>query len=211
MKGFFGKVGRNVAASVQGSEFEKRLSKATFPLDTKEPKEKHVVFVIECLSGEQSDLITYTDAYALFLKRYNEVKNEKISVAKCYIILHRYLRYNKQYETTSSTEIACYQIASSKLEPYIQQGGSFLFTGLLSAYLDYINKFVETNKQIEFINRKAADAFEKVQDLLVSQLFENFELIATLQNKISMIFQFFGYQASLTEVNLAQDQNYLHK
>jgi hypothetical protein len=108
MKGFFGKVGRNVAASVQGSEYEKRLSKATFPLDTKEPKEKHVQFIIECLSGEQSDLISYTDAYAFFLKRYTEKTDTMISVVKCYIILHRYLRYNKQYETTNSTEIACY-------------------------------------------------------------------------------------------------------
>ena len=57
MKGGFNKVMRNIAASTADSEFEKvslltclkfidilqRLTKATFQLDSKEPKEKHVV------------------------------------------------------------------------------------------------------------------------------------------------------------------------
>jgi hypothetical protein len=70
MKGFLGKVGRNVAASRQGTKFEKRLSKATFNLDTKEPKEKHVLFIVECLSGEHDDIVSFDDGYQMFLKRY---------------------------------------------------------------------------------------------------------------------------------------------
>ena len=70
MKGFLGKVGRNVEASRQGTKFEKRLSKATFNLDTKEPKEKHVLFIVECLSGEHDDIVSFDDGYQMFLKRY---------------------------------------------------------------------------------------------------------------------------------------------
>ena len=86
MKGFFGKVGRNLAASGAGTEYEKRLSKATYASDGMEPKEKHVEFIIECLSGEHADIITYEDAYALFRKRYDEIKNDLISATKCFII-----------------------------------------------------------------------------------------------------------------------------
>jgi hypothetical protein len=62
-----------------------------------------------------------------------------------------------------------------------------LYTGLLNGYLDYINKFAEVNKQIEFINLQPAQSFEKVQDLLVSQLFENYELITILKKKIEIV------------------------
>lgn len=52
------------------------------------------MFIVECLSGEHSDEISYDDAYALFVKRYVEMKDYMISVTKCYIILHRFLRLN---------------------------------------------------------------------------------------------------------------------
>lgn len=70
-----------------------------------EPKEKHVSFIIECLSGEHAELITYEDAYSFFRKRYDEIKdkNDLIGTAKCFIILHRYLKYNKVYEAGNST------------------------------------------------------------------------------------------------------------
>jgi len=42
MKGGLNKIIRKVAASKAKSSFEKRLIKATYGHDTKEPKEKHV-------------------------------------------------------------------------------------------------------------------------------------------------------------------------
>jgi molecular chaperone GrpE (heat shock protein) len=52
MKGGFNKLMRNVAAKTKGNEFEQRLTKATFSVDTKEPKPKHVVYVLQCLKGQ---------------------------------------------------------------------------------------------------------------------------------------------------------------
>jgi len=43
MKGGFNKILRNIVAGSSDTEFEKRLTKATFQLDSKEPKEKHVI------------------------------------------------------------------------------------------------------------------------------------------------------------------------
>lgn len=43
MKGGFNKIIRNIVAGASDTEFEKRLTKATFHLDSKEPKEKHVI------------------------------------------------------------------------------------------------------------------------------------------------------------------------
>ena len=70
MKAFFNTHKRNLAAQGSNSEYEKRLAKATYSSDGVEPKEKHVVFLIECLSGEHADDISYEDAYVLFRKRY---------------------------------------------------------------------------------------------------------------------------------------------
>ena len=46
----FNQIIRNVTASLiaGGSEFNTRLIKATFHGDTEEPKEKHVIFILEC-------------------------------------------------------------------------------------------------------------------------------------------------------------------
>ena len=51
MKSGFGKIFRNIAASLEKTEFEKRLSKATYGYDEKEPKEKHVLYVIQCFQN----------------------------------------------------------------------------------------------------------------------------------------------------------------
>lgn len=76
--GGFNKIIRNIVAGASDTEFEKvsiflilnlnqRLTKATFHLDNKEPKEKHVICtlysqftnvsidLLECLNGEHKD------------------------------------------------------------------------------------------------------------------------------------------------------------
>jgi len=63
MKGYFNKLLRNTAAGMQSTEFEKRLVKATFHLDSKEPKEKHVQFILEVFASEHLDLIDPETAF----------------------------------------------------------------------------------------------------------------------------------------------------
>jgi len=58
MKGGFNKMIRNIVASTSESEFEKRLVKATYHLDSKEPKEKHVIYMLECMNGDHRDQVS---------------------------------------------------------------------------------------------------------------------------------------------------------
>ena len=51
------KVLRNIASVKGKSEFEKRLIKAAYPGDMKEPKAKHVLYLIECLKGKHFEFI----------------------------------------------------------------------------------------------------------------------------------------------------------
>ena len=53
MQGGINKMMRNFAATIAtGTEFEKKLFKATYHKDMKEPKEKHVVFLVECFANQ---------------------------------------------------------------------------------------------------------------------------------------------------------------
>ena len=65
MKGGLNKIMRNINATLKGqsSQFSQSLMKATYEGDIKEPKEKHVVLIIECLTSmEHRDLIDQSDA-----------------------------------------------------------------------------------------------------------------------------------------------------
>ena len=112
------------------------------------------------------------------------MKDHMISVTKSYIILHRFLRSKLQVEDKNSTEIACEQINSCKLDPYISEKGTFLYTGLLNGYLDYISSFAQFNKQINFINLKISDAFEAVLNMTIPKMNQSFEIITALDVKL---------------------------
>lgn len=56
MKGGINKIMRSIAATKGDSEFEKHLIKATYSHDTKEPKEKHVIYLMECLRGSNREV-----------------------------------------------------------------------------------------------------------------------------------------------------------
>jgi hypothetical protein len=55
MKGGLNKIFRNLAATRASCDEEKRVIKATYGQDSKEPKEKHVIFVIEALRGSNKE------------------------------------------------------------------------------------------------------------------------------------------------------------
>jgi hypothetical protein len=63
----FKKILRNIYAIKGADAFEKGLIKASFHGDTKEPKEKHVQFILQCLKGRHSELINKDDALAKML------------------------------------------------------------------------------------------------------------------------------------------------
>mmetsp|Transcript_15608 Transcript_15608/g.10981 ORF Transcript_15608/g.10981 Transcript_15608/m.10981 type:complete len:93 (-) Transcript_15608:1366-1644(-) len=90
MKGGFNKIMRNiVAASTSETEFEKRLTKATYHLDSKEPKEKHVIYLLECMNAEHRQEITIGNAVKYILDRLtNNLDNWAVN-GKTLIIIHR--------------------------------------------------------------------------------------------------------------------------
>ena len=67
--GGFNKLLRNIAASTTDTEFEQRLTKATFSLDNKEPKEKHVIYMLECFNGEHRNQIKMEGALKMLFER----------------------------------------------------------------------------------------------------------------------------------------------
>ena len=61
MKGGLNKLMRNINATVHGgsSAYQQSLVKATYDGDMKEPKEKHLLFIQECLTDHNhKDLIS---------------------------------------------------------------------------------------------------------------------------------------------------------
>lgn len=93
---------RNLAASVAtGSEFEKKLFKATYHGDMKEPKEKHVVFIEECFAHEHKTIVSQDDAIMLFTDRHRNKINEFVTNTKSFIILHRCLNNESTFELIS--------------------------------------------------------------------------------------------------------------
>lgn len=89
MKGGLNKIMRNLKSSVKGSEFEKRLFKASYDGDWKEPKEKHLQFIQECFSSDHNTYISTEEVYEFFMERLSQTTKEMSSNTKMYTILHR--------------------------------------------------------------------------------------------------------------------------
>ena len=72
-------------------DFEKRLLKGTYQHDSKEPKEKHAVYLANCLSGHDPE----NDAELALEKVLTNLSRNKTNwsvVGKTYIIMHRVLK-----------------------------------------------------------------------------------------------------------------------
>jgi hypothetical protein len=83
---------RNIAATVAtGSDFEKKLFKATYHLDMEEPKEKHVSFIIECFADQHKSVVSQENALLIFVERHKNKQNDFVTNTKCFTILHRCL------------------------------------------------------------------------------------------------------------------------
>jgi len=91
MKGGLNKIMRNLKSSVKGCEFEKRLFKASYEGDWKEPKEKHVQFILDCFGIDLQSYISHEEVSEFIMDRINSTTKEMSSNTKMYIILHRCL------------------------------------------------------------------------------------------------------------------------
>lgn len=81
------KLRRNWAARGGKTEFEQRLIKATFEKDEKEPKLKHVSYLLECLKGTNPD-IKSKEAFACIFKKFQDSLTSWVHTMKVYTIFH---------------------------------------------------------------------------------------------------------------------------
>merc|ERR1712166_1101515 len=92
LTGGFNKLVRNLVAGASDTEFEKRLTKCTFHLDSKEPKEKHLIYLLECLNGEHKDQVSPLGALKFIFERLiSNLDNWAINL-KVLIVFHRALQ-----------------------------------------------------------------------------------------------------------------------
>lgn len=91
MKGGFNKVFRNFAAMKGKTEFDKRLIKGTYGHDNKEPKEKHVRYLMACMKGAHSE-VTASQALMKILQRFIENTENWAVNLKVMVVLHRCLQ-----------------------------------------------------------------------------------------------------------------------
>ena len=92
MKGGITTLMRNIAATVAtGSDFEKKLFKATYHMDMEEPKEKHVSFIIECFADQHKAVVSQDNALLIFVERHKNKQGDFVTNTKCFTILHRCL------------------------------------------------------------------------------------------------------------------------
>lgn len=87
---------KNISASVAtDSEFEKRLFKATYNQDMKEPKEKHVQYLIECFSDKHEKDISSTQALIYLIERHKKEDGNFVINTKSFCILHQCLQVHE--------------------------------------------------------------------------------------------------------------------
>lgn len=88
MIGAINKYLRKAAALKGTNEFENRLIKATYKGDLKEPKEKHVLFMLDVLKGQYHAMIRPKDALEKILDTlFSNLKSISV-INKVLSILH---------------------------------------------------------------------------------------------------------------------------
>lgn len=121
------------------TEFEKRLTKATFHLDNKEPKEKHVIYLLECLNGEHKDQVSPLGALKFILERLISNLDNWAVNTKIIIVFHRSLQNikvnRKIYKDLKSKE--------HLLEPYSNKAKEQtynikMYTDISKMYTSYV-------------------------------------------------------------------------
>jgi hypothetical protein len=143
MKGGFNKLLRNIVASTTDTEYEKRLTKATFHIDSKEPKEKHVIYVMECMNGEHPKEIAKDHSLRMLIERHNVNIDDWTITTKVFIIFHRALQ-NVNVNRVIYKELKKFD---HKLVPFYKNTSDKEkfrnHTDVSKAYCKYIRKYLE--------------------------------------------------------------------
>lgn len=149
MKGAINKVLRNVASQQGCNEFQKRLIKATYGQDNKEPKEKHVIFLLTVMHGSQAD-ISPKEMIKTLVNRMLEQKAYFSINMKLLIIFHRIL----QDKLLSHKLVKASKKDSFALTPYKKEGSNSqnerIHSLMSTYYCEYLTTLMKFLKKTGF-------------------------------------------------------------
>lgn len=91
MFGSFNKIMRSIASNKGDSELEKRLIKATYGSDSKEPKEKHVIYLLTAMHSGLDNMTPSQIAFAIQQRATNMSESSSV-IMKTLIVFHRILQ-----------------------------------------------------------------------------------------------------------------------
>lgn len=190
MKGGFNKLIRNIVAGASDTEFEKRLTKATFHLDSKEPKEKHVIYLLECLNGEHKDQVSPLAALKFMFERHiSNLDNWAINT-KVLIIFHRGLQNikvnRKIYKDLKSKEHLLHPYACRSKDT--QKYDIKMYTEISKQYSNYVKFYVNIANKTDILSKPMAKISDDVRQLRSSEILKHYEYFEAL---VTQIFQLF--------------------
>lgn len=138
MKGHFNKLFRNIAAKKGKNEFEKRLIKATYGHDSKEPKEKHVQFLFTAMHGGSMEATPKHVLTSLNNRAMDNQENWAVNM-KVLIIYHRLLQ-DKKLSSITSKELqdSCIQFYSYNKETDKMKQNERMIQMISKRYVEYL-------------------------------------------------------------------------
>ena len=156
MKGHFNKILRNIAARHGKNEFEKRLIKATYGHDSKEPKEKHVQFLFTAMHGGCLEATPKHVISSLNNRAMDNLDNWAVNL-KVLIIYHKLIQDKKlSIITLKEFQDSCIQFYSYEKESSLKQNERIIQM-ISKRYVEYLQALwgmIQNEKKFEFIPKE---------------------------------------------------------
>eukprot|EP00347_Sterkiella_histriomuscorum_P001591 403371440 len=175
-------------------------------MDSKEPKEKHVFFIIECLRGSIPS-ITPREAMTKIIERFLKNIGSWACTTKIFIILHRCLQdpglSQKMAQELKSKEhlLHSYQKKASD-----QSYEAKMYAEVSQLYNAYIKFYYNTKLQSSVLNCRMTEVSPKLKSYNIQDLLKNYENFDAL---ISEIFAIFEHQNFAKRTRLLSNVIYL--
>lgn len=187
MKGHFNKLFRNIAAKKGKNEFEKRLIKATYGHDSKEPKEKHVQFIFNAMYGGCLEATPKHVIASLNNRAMDNQENWAVCM-KVLVIYHKLLQ-DKKLATVTSKEIqdSCIQFYSYNKETAKMKQNERIIQMLSKRYVEYLQALcglIQNETKLSYLPKE-----KEVYEPIVKKMSEKslIKLLDRLQTLVELI------------------------
>lgn len=180
---------RNFAAMKGKTEFDKRLIKGTYGHDKKEPKEKHVRYLMACLKGAHAE-VSASQALMKILQRFIENTEFWAVNIKIYIILHRCLQdYDLSKSISRELKEKVEIFTHFKKKPTDNTYDSKMNVLLTQLYCDYMKMLISFNTKSEVLTVRISEVTRKVKKMKTKDLFFHYESFDAMIGQILSMFE----------------------